>query len=340
MLEQCLMDRISRDISDGLIVLDMNGSISFINPSAGKMLEVGDIRRSDNAVSVMQEDFKQDNDEFFQFLLNAVYERDKTHTGEVSFDTRQGHKKWFSVSTSFLYGEDGVTQEGVLVRLVDITDIRALRQKTYDSAFVFVLMMAGVCLWSFVYLIWKGLGAPIADTVMTKVVEFFGILAFYILWKYTSITVRDMGLSVKGAGGYIRKDLLYTLAAAGILVVIKLVLLKLAPSLFARRVLVDFSGWDWSCTLYPVTVVTQEFLTRGVIHESVNRIMPGKYSDFWAILVSSLFFGALHIHKGIVFMVGAFILLSVFGLIYRKQKTIWGLCIPHYVLGLMVDLMF
>ena len=44
---------------------------------------------------------------------------------------------------------------------------------------------------------------------------------------------------------------------------------------------------------------------------------------------------ALNMHDNV-----SFILLSVFGLIYRKQKTIWGLCIPHFVLGTAIVVLF
>ena len=59
----------------------------------------------------------------------------------------------------------------------------------------------------------------------------------------------------------------------------------------------------------------------------------------WAEHIAS-FFGAMHIHKGLFYMLGAVALLSVFGIIYRKQKTIWGLCVPHFVLGIAVGILF
>ena len=43
---------------------------------------------------------------------------------------------------------------------------------------------------------------------------------------------------------------------------------------------------------------------------------------------------------GLGFMIGSFLLLSVFGVIYERQKTIWGLCIPHYFLGLSLKLIW
>ena len=74
-------------------------------------------------------------------------------------------------------------------------------------------------------------------------------------------------------------------------------------------------------------------LYRGVIHENLRRIFVGKHSEAMAIVVSSLIFGALHIHRGFIYMIAATALLSIFGVLYRRQNSIWGLCIPHFVLG-------
>ena len=114
----------------------------------------------------------------------------------------------------------------------------------------------------------------------------------------------------------------------------KAVLLKVAPGYFPQGA----PFWDWSAgsvadIFYPLTVILQEFLARGVMQESLRRIFTGKRAEFLAILVSALVFGVLHIAYGFPFMMAASLLLGVMGVLYRKQGNIWGLCIIHYVLG-------
>ena len=58
------------------------------------------------------------------------------------------------------------------------------------------------------------------------------------------------------------------------------------------------------------------------------------WRELAAIVVTSLAFGALHLFLGLIYMLGAIILLGGLGVLYRRQNTIWGLCIPHYVLGM------
>ena len=80
----------------------------------------------------------------------------------------------------------------------------------------------------------------------------------------------------------------------------------------------------------------QEFLPRGIIHENLRRIFIGKNKEVVAIIISSLMFGTLHIHRGFIYMIAATALLSIFGILYRIQNSIWGLCILHFILGEVV----
>ena len=85
--------------------------------------------------------------------------------------------------------------------------------------------------------------------------------------------------------------------------------------------------------IYPLTVILQEFLARGVMQENLRRIFTGKHAGALSIIVSALVFGVLHIAYGLPYMLGAALLLGVLGILYHKQGNIWGLCIIHYVLG-------
>ena len=124
------------------------------------------------------------------------------------------------------------------------------------------------------------------------------------------------------------------LALCGVLFLcaVKAVIIAFNPSAFSDKPFFDFSRltlWD---AFYAVSVVWQEFIARAVLYEGLSKIM--KRSRALPLIISSLYFGAVHVHLGLVYMLGAVALLSLFGLIYIKQRSIWGVCVPHYVLGL------
>lgn len=140
---------------------------------------------------------------------------------------------------------------------------------------------------------------------------------------------------------------MFTIGAVILMCLIKLLILKLFPSFTfytANNQFFDFSKYTVPQRVeYAICVVAQEYLSRGLVYECVRRIVTTddneKYADYIAIVISSLYFAALHIYLGVAYMIGAFVLLSIFGLIYKRQRSIWGLCIPHFVLGCMLEIL-
>ena len=70
-----------------------------------------------------------------------------------------------------------------------------------------------------------------------------------------------------------------------------------------------------------------------MIYGSIRKLFDGRHAVVWAVLVSSLLFGAVHIAHGFMYMVAAMILLGALGGLYEKQRNIWGVAVIHYVLG-------
>lgn len=329
-----LYSRILRDVTDGVMVLDAQGAVMFINPSGKALLGIGDDAVGRKYAEVMREGMTRENDGFHQFLLDAVYDKENAHKGQVDYTRPDGAKQRISISTEFLRGEDGASREGVVIQFSDITELTRLQQRQKDASVVFVTVISCVCGWMFICVIWELLGRPISTHWMTQIVQLCGVIMFAFILKNTSFTVKDMGLGIKNIGKIIRLDTLIALGGLAALILAKLVVRKLVPGFFDA----NEPFWNWkmgfSQWIYPLTVVLQEFLTRGVMHENLRRIFTGKHSETIAIIVSSLIFGVLHIYLGIVYMAGATLLLGALGMLYRKQNTIWGLCIPHYICGI------
>lgn len=245
------------------------------------------------------------------------------------------------LTCSLLFGPDGVEKEGVVIQFSDVTQEAELKEKHRNTARGFVIIMGILCLWIFFYAIWELLGRPIQGGVMTMLIEVAAIAGFFCLRRFTTIDFADMGLGTKGIKRALIVDGIATATILAVMLVAKTCIMNFSPDVFgADAKLLDFSRWNIFDTIYPLTVVLQEFLTRGVMHETVRNMIPGKNANAAAIIVSSLFFGALHVHLGLAYMIGSALLLGVFGVIYTKQRTIWGLCIPHYFLGISLKMIF
>ena len=338
---QTYIDRITRDISDGLILIDSMGTIRFVNQSAYQLLEWETVGEGTKYSSLMEMDRTGENDEFHQFLLDSIYDKQRTHRGTVRYICPSGIERYFTVTTSVARENDQSQAFGIILQFSDITDLHREKVKHDDSIKVLVALIAMLSIWNFIYIVWLLRGQPISSSAMTLIIELIGVIGAVFALKYTSITVADLGLGVTNLKRSIVFNSILTVSVLALMIIAKLIVLKFFPNVFGPGAkLLIWDKWSISDSLYFVTVIAQEFLTRGVVQGSLESILPENYPSTFAIIVSSLFFGAIHLHKGLGFMLGAAALLSVFGFIYKKHGTIWGLCIPHYVLGLALEVIW
>ena len=325
--------RVLRDFDDGIITFDSSGVVRFINPAASLILGL-----KGNAVGKRYQDFfGRENEELWELLARATAEKDVSHRGDVLFRREDGSLVRLNTSCICLRDSDDPRERSYVIHFDDITEIDTLRRKRRESSAVFIGQMTAVSVWMYIVALWQQAGQTVAQEVMTQFMHVISLIMFFYIRHYTHFSWEEMGLKTRGISRAVKTDCLLTAVFAAILFGLKAVILRVSPGFFAEGS--PFWNWsraNWSDYTYPLTVVLQEFLSRGVIHENLRRIFVGKHSEAAAIIVSSLLFGALHIHRGFMYMVAATALLAIFGVLYRKQNSIWGLCIPHFVLGEVV----
>jgi len=197
-----------------------------------------------------------------------------------------------------------------------------------------VLALGFVCCWGGFILLWHVLSLPISATNLTRLLLLLGLPAAFCYAKHAGLTAADLGLSLRGSAPFLRKDFLLAVAGVGLLVLLKLLLCLLFPARFTAAPFWDWSRTDLSYWLYPLSVAAQQFLSQGFLHGLFRRSMAGSHGDSCALAATVAVFSLLHMHLGIVYMLGAAAMLLVLGRLYRRQGSIWGLCIIHYALGM------
>ena len=329
-MQEAIDTRVLRDFDEGIITFDRGGVIRYINPSASLILGL-----TENAVGKRYRDvFDKENSALLEFLVKATEAKNASHRGDILFHRDDGRDVRLNTSCICLQDEEDSLERCYAIHFDDITEIDILRRKRRESSAVFIGTMTAVSIWIYIVALWQQTGQRVSQEIMTQFIHAISLIMFFYIRHYTHFSFEEMGLKVKGIGKAIKVDCLLTAVFTAILFGIKLILLRVSPGFFpAGAPFWDWSRMNWSDFTYPLTAVLQEFLSRGVIHENLRRIFVGKYSEAAAIIVSSLLFGALHIHRGFMYMLAATALLSIFGILYRKQNSIWGLCIPHFVLG-------
>ena len=209
-----------------------------------------------------------------------------------------------------------------------------------DSSKTFSAFLFAYCAWMVVYALWQYLGQPVSTDVMTHGVEVLGFLMFfYILWR-TSLSWKDLGIQTDRPGKTLRTGLLIAACAVAFLCAAKAVVRLFAPGAFGPEYpFFDIRAFGVRQLVYIGTAGVQEFLARSVIQGNLRRIMVGRHVGAAAIVISSLSFATLHIHLGLVFMLGAAVLAGLEGILYEKQRSIYGVWIVHWAFGVAATLL-
>lgn len=312
--------------SDGILVLGNTGSVEYFNEAFNDILE-SKLSTGDKYAAIMADCLDERNDPFHQVILDSLHSQGKLVQRQTCYYRNDGRKRFLRVSAKR-------HEDSIVFTITDITDLENAKIQHRDAALITATTVSFLSVWAYITKIWpafidKNNAFPY---VLTYLMLFLGGILAVICIRYTSMSVANMGLKAPS-----RKTLLVDIGLCAAFVVVaslvKLAVLQVNPGYFKSQSFLDWTIFrNAAIMLYPFSVLGQEVLARGYIQESFKIVFSGKHQRLYSLLVSSLLFGALHIHKNFGYMIVTPIFMFVCGLIYEKQKSIWGICILHYVL--------
>lgn len=89
-------------------------------------------------------------------------------------------------------------------------------------------------------------------------------------------------------------------------------------------------------TVYAVLSPVQEFIARGVLQTSLEKLLTGDRKVVMSIFLSNLTFSSFHIHLDMRFALLTLIPGTFWGIMYYKQKSLVGVSISHAIIGIFV----
>ncbi len=324
--------RVLRDMTSAVLVINRQGYIVYCNHPAAQMFEL------DESVSPGSSHFAKiaggsENNEFNDTIFAALYEKEQTHAGSVRYRSPSGRLYYLRISSSFL-DYPGDEKDEIVVTITDQTTERELQQKIIDSSSTFTTFILGFSIWMIIYALWEYLGRPIAADFMTHGIELMSLIMLFFILHRTSLTWKDLGFMPEDPLRTLKTSLIVAACAVLALFAFKWIARMIDPTVFSPEApFFDISRFGLRQILYVFTAGIQEFLARSVMQGNLKRIIAGKHSGILAIVLSSLVFAALHIHFGFFFMVGSAVLAGLEGILYDKQNNILGVWILHWVFG-------
>ena len=324
--------RVLSDMGTAVLVMDLKGTVVYANHPAEEILELKtELGSCAEQFSLHPEN--AGNDDFNEAVMAALYGKEETHAEKVPFHAPSGKQHFLSMTSSFLPGK---TEEDSLIvlSLTDVTEAEQLEREVRDSSMIFTTFLTGFCIWMIIYALWEYLGRPVSPDLMTNGVEVLGFVMLFIILSRTDLTWRDLGLIPNHPARTMRTGVFFAACSVVFLCGMKLIIRMFDPKAFAPDApFLDLSLFGARQIRYLLTALVQEFLARSVMQDNLKRIIPGRHIPAEAILLSSLIFATLHIHLGLMFMLGAAILAGLEGILYERQKSILGVWIVHWVFG-------
>ena len=337
---------IFENMSDGVITLDANGTITYCNSACYEILKISS---KEEVIGNSFEKLFMNNKRNKAF--NKLF-RDSMEKGKVFPKTtiryRFGKEKdlhFFNIDISLIkspktsvfnpdadYHDTENDFNGMVILIEDDTDKYNLKQHEHDCAFIF----AGLILCISVFLMtWSllqfTLHIYLSSVVYTQIIECITFLLFLEIVFMTSFSMRDIGIIPPKKT--LKKCAIESLAIAA--VVSCILLFSKAILMLSGLKIKDYyiGGSLHGAYTYIFTAFVQEFLARGVIQTSVKSLMKIRFQKFFSIFLTSLLFSLMHMPFGFYFMMSAFILSLALGYVFERHQNIWSCIFLHWCCG-------
>lgn len=333
---------IFENMSDGILMINENDEITYLNSACAKILQVTADEITGHS---FRETFLQNkkNRAFNRLFLNTIEKGQLAEKTVVKY-LIEGSIKYFSIDISLIQQENTALRrkepfQGMLVLIEDVTDSYRLKQHEHDCAYIFAGLIICISLslsaWS---LLRYTLHIHLATAYYSRMIECITFALFLEMSFLTSFSLREIGLIPNFPR--LKQNCVESLTT-GAFVCVVILLSKIVLTICGIKIKGYFIGGSLhGAVTYIFTAFIQEFLARGVIQTSVKSLMQVKYQKQFGILLTSLLFSLMHLPFGFYFMLGAFLLSLILGVIYERQKDIWGCALLHWGCGYLAMCLF
>lgn len=198
-----------------------------------------------------------------------------------------------------------------------------LEKEKSDSINCFTMFIIGMALWNIFVALWADYKVPLTKSQLTIGVEILAGLMFLFVLFRTKLSLKDMGFSFKNIGPIMARAGIICAVCIDLIIIINLIVNNGHLVCHLEKV----------NPFYLLTAILQEFLARGFLLNCLLKVYTGKSSRVMAITVSSFLFASLHLYYGFTFMLAAGVLSVILGILFLKDRCIWGVSLIHFMLG-------
>jgi membrane protease YdiL (CAAX protease family) len=177
---------------------------------------------------------------------------------------------------------------------------------------------------------------PSAKSIITFGLLIVMVVLITLFLTNYSYPIQHWGLTWKGSKRSLIESLVYTTPIAVFAIVLKLILMNTPSSALYGKPLLSWEFSSLQLLIYTVSSLAQEFICRGFIQTNVEQMLTGRYRSAIAIVTTSVLFGVVHLHYSTPTMVVTILGGIFFGWLYSRHRTLVGITIAHYILGILL----
>ena len=158
--------------------------------------------------------------------------------------------------------------------------------------------------------------------------------------RTSGFTAATFGLTLQRWRWVLADSLLWTALFCAVMTLAKAALLQASPAhahlaLFRPWVSADgLAATVLAYALYIVLSPMQEFIARGMLQGSLQKMLTGRGVGLRAVLVANAIFSLSHQHLGLGYALAVFLPGLFWGWMYHRHNSLLGVAVSHVLLGL------
>lgn len=187
------IESIAGKMSDGVVLIDGCGVVSYINAGARRILGLhGQVVGSDWRSLIASGDQKKIRDMYHGggcsgeagvLNKNSIFAAvPPCSDRSFVYTCPDGSRKNLRIS-ALSTGEGG--DGGTVLRVLDETELVRMRLMQREAMLVYVSVTLFLCAGIFLYVIWELLGRPYEGSLLTRFIELGGLFTFLFVARYT-----------------------------------------------------------------------------------------------------------------------------------------------------------
>lgn len=221
-----------------------------------------------------------------------------------------------------------------------IAALSAMRS-ALSKAFVSIVLLIAL----YIFLLGFLYNSNIPDAAFIRIFETYPVIEVVslliiirVVW-ISKLRLKDFGITLIGWRNSVTTSLLVSAIVIGVLALVKFLCNRYHPGIFKEKQIIDLSYFGITYISYIAVAPLQEFIARGVIQGTLEKLLDVRYSGFFAILVTTMLFGAMHMMNSFNLAIASIVMGWIWGWMYHKQQSLVGVSLSHFLVGNMAGLM-